>query len=314
MPIRKRGDRWQVDVQAGGVRTRITVGTKALAIEAERKIRDDAERQGAGLQPRRQIADALAEYLTTMAPALKSHSSTLSKARLIEPHLYRPLDRIADAASAIIKAGAGLTPATINRRLALLRRLGNLAHQWGWTDTALGSRVKLLQERQDRHVYLTPDQVLALVACAPSEAVRDAIWLAACTGLRRSELLALRRQDWRGGALWLAASKSGRPRLVPVPADAHEACERLPLALTANYLRRGFEATRAAAGLEHVRFHDLRHSYASLAIAAGVDLRVLKELMGHSTMQMTSRYAHLQDAQLVEASNKMASHRRHSAK
>jgi len=314
MPIRKRGDRWQVDVQARGIRTRCTVGTKALAIETERKLREDAERQAAGLQPRRQLADALAEYLTTHAPALKSHSSTLSKARLIEPHLYRPLDRIADAASAIIKAGAGLTPATINRRLALLRRLGNLAHQWGWSDTALGSRVRLLQERQDRHIYLTPDQVLALVAACPTEAVRDAVWLAACTGLRRSELLALRKQDWRGGALWLATSKSGRPRLVPVPQDAFDVCERLPLALTANYLRRGFEQAREAAGLAHVRFHDLRHSYASLAIAAGVDLRVLKELMGHSTMQMTSRYAHLQDAQLQDAAQKMASHRRHSPK
>lgn len=314
MPIRRRGDRWQVDIQHHGQRARQSFATKTLAVEAERKIRDDLERQAAGLQPRRELADALAEYLTTHAPALKSRESLLSKARLIEPHLYRPLDRIADAASAIITAGKGLTPATINRRLALLRRLGNLAHQWGWTDVALGARVKLLQERQDRHIYLSPEQVLSIIAHAPSQAVQDAIWLAACTGLRRGELLALRAQDWRGGALWLATSKSGRPRLVPVPQDAHEACERLPLRLTEDWLRRGFEQAREAAGLPHVRFHDLRHTYASLAIAAGVDLRVLKELMGHSTMQMTSRYAHLQDGQLVEAAAKMASLRRHRPK
>lgn len=309
MPIRKRGASWQVDVQAHGRRARCTVSTKALAVEAERKLREDLERVAIGLRPSRTLADALAEWLTTSAPALKSHRETVSKARQIRAHLNVPLERIAEAASAIITAGQGKTAATINRRLALLRRLGNLAFRWGWTDQPLGARVQLLPEHQDRHVYLMVDQVAELVRHATLEGTKDAIWLAACTGLRRGELLSLTPANWRGNAIWLETSKSGRPRLVPVPPDAAHICERLPLRVSDGQLRRDFDQAREAAGMPHVRFHDLRHTFASWAVEAGVDLRVLKDLMGHSTMQMTSRYAHLQDAQLVAAVQRMAKSR-----
>lgn len=308
MPIRKRGDGWQVDVQVSGRRTRFTVSTKALAIEAERKAREDGERDARGLAPRRTLLDALHEYLTTSAPALRSHESLLYVARVVRPFLDHPLDRIADAAADIIRAGQAKqrTPATINRHLALLRRLGRLAFQWGWTDTQLGARVVLLRENQERHIYLTQAQVAAIAAETQQEGTRDAIWLAATTGLRRGELLALRPENYRDGALWLATSKSGRPRRVAVPSDARAICERLPLRVTKDSLRDDFERARKRANLEHVRFHDLRHTFASWAIAAGVDLRLLKEMMGHSTMQMTSRYAHLEDSQLQAAARKMA--------
>lgn len=310
MPVEKRGGKWRVRVQFDGRRVSKTFGTKALAFEAERKLVEDLERERAGLQPNRTLADALANYLTTEARGLKAQNSLLSKARLIRQHLNRPISRIADAAADIIRAADGLTPATINRRLALLRRLGNLCHQWGWSDTRLGARVRLLQERQERHIFLTLDDVAQLVAACRVEAAKDAIWLAATTGLRRSELLGLTAQSWRGNALWLSTSKSGRPRLVPVPKDAAHICERLPLAIGDNLLRREFEHAREVTGMQHVRFHDLRHTFASWAVASGVDLRVLKELMGHSTMQMTSRYAHLEDAALLKAGQKMAAHRR----
>lgn len=307
MPIRKRGAGWQVDVRIGGRRARQTVATKALAIELEAKWREDAQRTRAGLEPRRTLADALAEYLTTSAPALRSYDSLLYVARVVRPYLNRPLDRIGDAAAELIRDGraAGRKPATINRHLALLRRLGNLALVWGWTDTPVGKRVQLLPERNERHVYLTPEQVEALAAACDTDGARDAIRLAAYTGLRRGELLALRAQDWRDGALWLATSKSGRPRRVPVPPSLHDVCKRLPLRTTAAYLRGDFERARAAVGLPGVRFHDLRHTYASLLVQAGVDLRAVKDLMGHSTMQMTSRYAHLEDKHLARAVKKI---------
>lgn len=307
MPIRKRRAGWQVDVRVDGRRTRQTVTTKEIAIELERRLRDDDSRAKAGLQPHRTLADALAEYLTTSATALKTYEDLLYIQRVIRPFLNRPLDRIADAAADIIRAGnaKGRTPARINRHLALLRRIGNLAMVWGWTDTPVGKRVQMLPERNERHVYLTPDQVEALAAACATDGARDAIRLAAYTGLRRGELLALEPSHWRDGALWLATSKSGRPRRVPVPPFIHDICERLPLRTTVNYLRGDFERARLAVGLTDVRFHDLRHTYASLLIQAGVDLRAVKDLMGHSTMQMTSRYAHLEDRHLTKAVKKI---------
>jgi integrase len=308
MPIRRRRDGWQVDVRVHGERVRRTVDTKATAIELEAKLRDDAARSRLGLSPRRTLADALAEYLTTSAPALRSFASLLYVARVVRPFLNRPIDRIADAAADIIRDGRAhdRKPATINRHLALLRRLGSLALMWGWTDTPVGKRVVLLPERNERHVYLTVEQVAALAAACATDGARDAVLLAAYTGLRRGELLALTPAAWRDGALWLATSKSGRPRRVPVPPQAQDVCARLPLKTTAVHLRMDFEQARAAVGLTGVRFHDLRHTYASLLIQAGVDLRAVKDLMGHSTMQMTSRYAHLEDKHLTRAVKKIS--------
>lgn len=142
MPIRKRGTGWQVDVQAHGKRARFTVSTKAAAVELERKARDDIERERHGLRPNRTLEDALEEYLTTTAKALKSYESLLYVARVIRPFLNRPLDRIADAAGDLVRDGQlhHRQPATTNRHLALLRRLGKLAFQWGWTDKQLGAR------------------------------------------------------------------------------------------------------------------------------------------------------------------------------
>jgi len=312
MPIRRRGDGWQVDVQVGGRRARQTVGTKASAIEVEAKLRRNLERERVGISPSRTLEDALAEYLTTSATALRSYESLLYVAKVIRPFLGRPIDRISDAAADIIRDGQKRerTPATINRQLAMLRRLGNLAYKWGWTDSPLGKRVELLRENQERHVYLNQQQVAEIARHADHEGTRDAIWLAATTGLRRGELLALRPEHYRDGALWLATSKSGRPRRVPVPADARYICERLPLAVTVVALRKDFNRARRKAGLPGVRFHDLRHTFASWAIDAGVDLRLLKDLMGHSTMQMTSRYAHLEDRHHDQAMRRMARKRK----
>lgn len=308
MPIRRRRDGWQVDVRVHGERVRRTVDTKALAIELEAKLREDAQRARHGLRQRRTLADALAEYLSTSAPALRSYASLLYVARVVRPFLGRPIDRIADAAADIIRDGQAheRKPATVNRHLALLRRLGNLALVWGWTDTPVGKRVQMLPERNERHVYLTGEQVMEIACQCVTEGARDAVMLAAFTGLRRGELLALRAEDWREGALWLSTSKSGRPRGVPVPMSVRDVCARLPLRTTAVALRRDFHQARVKAGLPGVRFHDLRHTYASWLVQNGVDLRIVKDLMGHSTMQMTSRYAHLEDKQLARAVKKIS--------
>lgn len=303
MPVRKWRAGWQVDVQVGGRRIRRTAATRALALELERKIREDADRERFGLRPNKTLEDALAEHLSTSAATLKARESLISVARVIRPYLNRPIDRIAEAASEIIRDGlkAGRKPATINRHLALLRRLGNMAVAWGWSDAPVGKRVQMLPEHNERHIYLTREQVEALAAQAKQEGTRDAIRLAAYTGLRRGELLALGPQNWRDGALWLSTSKSGRPRRVPVPREAWDVCDRLPIKATRYTLRDDFDQARKALGLAHVHFHDLRHTYASWLIQAGADLLAVKHLLGHSTMQMTSRYAHLEDRQLTKA-------------
>lgn len=217
----------------------------------------------------------------------------------------RVLDELPDVAAKLTADGvaSGLKPASVNRYLAILRRVGNLAGDWGWTDRPLGRRVKLLSGEQARHVYLTAAEVRRLVdACRLPEA-RDLILFASLTGLRRSEILRLTPENIRAGAVVLdAQTKSGRPRVVPLPEQAARiAQERLPFTIGAPLLHKVFNEARETAGLPHVRLHDLRHTFASWLAQGGASMAVLRDLLGHSSLAVTSRYAHLARPDLAEA-------------
>jgi integrase len=137
-------------------------------------------------------------------------------------------------------------------------------------------RASSLTEHQERHVYLTVDEVERLAGCCRYPGARDAILLAAYTGLRRSEVLALGPDKVRGELIMLDShTKNGRPRLVPIPEQVRDIAARLPVSITDSSLREEFERARIAAGLSYVRFHDLRHSYASWLVQAGADLRIV---------------------------------------
>jgi integrase len=198
-----------------------------------------------------------------------------------------------------------LLPASINRYLAIMRRVGNLAVKWGWTDLPLGKRIEMLPGEASRHVYLTTAQVKVLAAAA-SPALSDLIMLAALTGLRRSELLRLTPQSVVDKTILLDANtKSGRPRAIPLPPQAVRVAKRLPITLTPREIRRDFLAARIAAGLPHVRFHDLRHTYASWLVQGGAGLTAVRDLLGHSSLAVTSRYSHLGRPDLVAATRKL---------
>ena len=68
-----------------------------------------------------------------------------------------------------------------------------------------------------------------------------------------------------------------------------------------NYMRRVFVPALEAAGIENFHWHDLRHTFASRLVMAGVDLRTVQELMGHKTITMTLRYSHLSPAHQLDA-------------
>ena len=168
------------------------------------------------------------------------------------------------------------------------------------------------------------DEVLAraLEDAQDAELVR----VAAYTGLRRGELVALRWRDvdFAGrkiivrrslsGATEVRSTKSRRAREVPLPAQASSAldslsqrgeftgaddyvfCSRLGRRLDPSAMRRRFERARDAAGLELLRFHDLRHTYGSLLVAGGIDLASVKAAMGHSRITTTERYLNARPA------------------
>lgn len=315
MAIRKRGERYQVRVRLGSgrrVERTLPAGAKrADALAVENEIRRRQLDALAGRRPDRLIEEALARW-EPEARALKSYPKDLRyKIAVLREHYLagKRLDELPDVAAAVKRTGlaAGANPATINRYLSILRRLGNLAVRWGWTDKPLGQRVQLLAGESQRHRYLTPAEVRQLIAaCADLEA-GDLILFAVLTGLRRSEILRLTPGMIRDGhALLDAQTKSGKPRAVPLPPQAARiAQERLPWSLTTYTLRDRFEVARVAAGLPGVRFHDLRHTYASWLAQGGSSLAMIRDLLGHASMQTTSRYAHLAREDLVRATRKL---------
>jgi integrase len=154
----------------------------------------------------------------------------------------------------------------------------------------------------------------------------EIVRVAAYTGLRRGELVALRWHDVDfirckivvqrsvSADVETTSTKSRRRREVPLPDQAAGALNRLSQRrhftspddyvfvnrlgrrLEASALRRRVERARDAAGLRPMRFHDLRHTYGSLLVAGGVDLASVKAAMGHSRITTTERYLHARSA------------------
>ena len=153
MSINKTEYGYQVDITSRkhNIRFRRTVKNKKEAQELEAEVRTKIKRQTITAHG---IEQALEKYLNGEAKNLKDYSGLLSKARSIRPFIIGKTFLDIGEVSGNIKSdmlNEGLKAATINRRLALLRRLGNLAYQWGWEEIPVGKRVKLLSGESQRH-------------------------------------------------------------------------------------------------------------------------------------------------------------------
>lgn len=307
---KQKNGKWLVQVinREHNVRIRKTFSTKKEAKDEETAIRARIKRQST---PTGGIEKAMEQYLKGDALALKDYGSVASKARAILPYIHQKTFAEAGQVADNIKQAMladGLKPATINRRLALLKRLANLAHDWGWIETPIARRIKLLPGEQSRHYYLTIPQVEELAtACKETGSI---IRIAAFTGLRRGEIFKLTPQKITPQFIVLDAStKTGKPRLVPIPEQVKTDIQNLtlPLDKALDYqLRKEFEAARVELNMTHIRFHDLRHTYASLLAQAGATLQLIGKAMGHSTPVMTARYAHLVSDNLLELADKFS--------
>ncbi len=143
------------------------------------------------------------------------------------------------------------------------------------------------------------------------------VLLAMNTGLRRGELLSLTWADVDMGAKMLTVraerAKSGRQRHVPLNAEAldvllrwHGQCADIPVVFQPNDVKTAWVKLLEKAKISDCRFHDLRHHFASRLVTRGVDLNTVRELLGHSDLKMTLRYAHLAPDHLAAAVEKLA--------
>jgi integrase len=221
------------------------------------------------------------------------------------PQLQRHVDRL---------ARDGLAPATISTAITPLRAIYRRARQMGdvTTNPVAGITLPSVNRRQER--FATVEQVEALMA--QLEGVKDrALWATAIyAGLRRGELQALRREDvdlatgvihvrrgWDRVEGEVAPKSHQGRRRVPVPAALRDRLAEHLVDVTEGRLftglRDSYDRGRAAAedaGVEAPTLHQCRHGYASVMIAAGVNVKALSTFMGHANIKITlDQYGHL---------------------
>jgi integrase len=197
------------------------------------------------------------------------------------------------------------SPATANRYRALLSLTYRLAIRNGKVKENPARMVQHRLEDNARIRFLSAEEEPILRAAIAAECPEQlvALELALNTGLRLSEQYGLRWQDvsLTRRTLTIQRSKNGAARHVPLNQTAIRALEVLQSRANgselvcggANTPRRWFDSVVKAAGLQSFTWHCLRHTFASRLVMAGVDIRTVQELMGHKTIAMTIRYAHL---------------------
>lgn len=210
---------------------------------------------------------------------------------------------------------------TVNRELALLKRMFNLAINW---DLYLASnpvrKVKFFQELNIGRRVLTEEEENKLLQNA-APFIQDIILFALNTGLRIGEIFTLlwSHVDWEKGVLNVFAPKTGKIRVVPMNSETRRILEAWALGkknefVFYNYgtgkpfvdLSAGLGLACRKAGMTGVTWHALRHTFASRLLERGVDIITVKELLGHSTVVVTMRYTHTNLDSKVRAVGKLA--------
>lgn len=219
------------------------------------------------------------------------------------------------------------TPYQANRALAIISKMLTLAEDWGIRPMNSNPAIRIKKYREvEKKRYLTDYEQErlgntlfdALDDGVISEYVFAAFYLLLLTGCRLREIQTLEWSFVTGTHLELPDSKTGRRR-IPLPKEASDIINCLPRRKDNPYVILGDKPTghyndmqkpwrkiRAMAGLDDVRIHDLRHTYASVAVMNGIDPFLLKEILGHKNLSTTLRYAHLSDDAVQTAASKIA--------
>ncbi|MEW6003207.1 MAG: site-specific integrase [Nitrospirota bacterium] len=214
----------------------------------------------------------------------------------------------------------GNKPATVNRLLAVISHMFTKAVDWKMMhkDIAQSINVKMLAENNKRLRFLSIDECQALInACDPH--LKPIVITALNTGMRRNEILSLKWDEHinlKHGFILLNNTKNGERREIPINATVRVVLDGLTRRIDIPYvfydnttrkpykdMKKSFATACKKVAIRDFNFHDLRHTFASHLVMAGVDLTTVKELLGHKDIKMTLRYAHLAPAHKVKAVN-----------
>lgn len=307
--------RWANDIESD-----IRHGRHFKTIEAKRHtLADLLDRYMAGELPRKKDAAQQARQLRWWKTRLGHHLlSDLTQALLVE-------QRDTLAAGTDRTPASPRTAATVNRYLAALSHVFSIAvREYQWMDDNPLRRVSRGKESRGRIRFLSDaerDRLLTACRASSNPDLHPAVVLSLATGARRMEILGLRwpQVDLGRGVITLLETKNGERRALPMGESVRDLLkDRAKVrridsdlvfpgrpATRPTQLRHAWTQALHAAGIEDFHWHDLRHSAASYLAMSGASLQEIAAVLGHKTLAMVKRYAHLSEPHTAAVVNRM---------
>ena len=314
--IRRRGDKWQVQVRHQGqraisrsfhLRRDAQVWARQIELQADR---NELPPDPKALQ-RITLADLVRRYRDTISVKKRGHDRELY---ILTPFLAHRLcsRRLSELRSDDFAAYRDerlreVLPATVKRQTAVLRHLFEIARdEWGLPirENPVG-KLKFMDADQRRERRLRPgefERLLEAASACRNPLIEPIVRLAVETGMRRGEILAIRNEDidTKNRCLLIGKTKNGHPRIIPLTQEAiallhfcmTETKQGLLFPISANAFRLSWERLKKRTGIEDLHFHDLRHEAISRFFEMGLTVPEAAMISGHKDARMLLRYTH----------------------
>jgi len=315
MALYRRGRIWYADYYANGERFQESTGTaKRREAEKHLALRIAEVQRGVFVKPVNitlpELGNRYIEYAKVHKRSWKRDVQMLGNLQaFFGPSKLRDITalRVEEYQQARVK---DVCPATSNREMALLKHMFNMAERWGQHHGANPVRlVKFLPENNLRFETLSEEQEERLLMASPPY-LREMILFAINTGLRTSDIFNLQwmEVDIEQRRLKKIVKKSDKPLSLPLNEtafgiiEARLAVQQGPYVFYSPMTGDRFKDVKGAllaavkrAGLPKITWHMFRHTFASRLTRDGVDVVTVKDLLGHSDISTTMRYAHSND-------------------
>jgi integrase len=326
MRVYKRGRNWYVDYRADGRRVRKSFGRQKKVAELYLKNVEVKMAKGEELNPKYNpisVSDFMTKYLQYSKDNKSQATYRTDRSRIQRFQQFiqhKGIQKLEGITSIVVEEFKSLvlqnsSATTFNHYLVLIKGMLNKAVAWKHIrENPLKDfrKLKVTNARQVR--FFTSEEVSAILD-KTDPFMKKVIKILLYTGMRRSELVYLTWDDidFRNKLITVQSKpeegfhpKSHRPRSIPI----HPHLEQLLLDVPQrgryvfdngkdrpvyckDYYTKRFEKILKAADVKNANLHTLRHTFASNLVMNGVDLRTVQELLGHSTIRVTERYAHL---------------------
>jgi integrase len=316
MAVFRKGENWYIDYRFKGKRLREKVGPSKKQAHQALAARKGEIAQGRFNLERVEKTPLLDEFIAEYLEYSRAHKKSSRRDSISTAHLSaffkeHGIERLGDITpwhmeKYKLARKERVSNRTVDIELACLSHMFTMALKWGMVRTNPMKDVSTFGAKKNRIRFLEAHEIDRLLDSC-DELLKPIVTTALQSGMRMQELLGLRWEDvdLANRVITLNETKSGKAQHVLVNSVLkellceHKASERGDYVfggeegLSDQRVRRMFQRVVKRAGIRDFRFHDLRHTFASHLVMSGWDIITVKELMRHSNITMTMKYAHL---------------------